>query len=285
MQQLQERFDTYLDRTSIQKSPRTERWERRSFSGWRRFLEEGLGLPAEAFEARVLEVDEWATWNRRRGVSPITVNSYWRGLRLFFNDWERREDVVNPFRRSRTPRFQAAPPKALTQTDCRRLLLTAANMPRWDRFQRARNTALLATMLYAGLRLGEVLALLYADVDLEEGTLRVVRGKGRYGGRTRLAEVGPDLTAILNAYVKERRHIGYQNPEFFSSLAGGRLGVGGINHLIRTVRAASGVRFSAHVLRHSFVTHLLRAGVPLYIARDLAGHANISTTLGYTKVF
>ncbi|MEO6326895.1 MAG: tyrosine-type recombinase/integrase [Thermoanaerobaculia bacterium] len=43
---------------------------------------------------------------------------------------------------------------------------------------------------------------------------------------------------------------------------------------------------SAHgTPRGSFVTHLLRAGVPLYIARDLAGHANISTTLGYTKVF
>lgn len=39
------------------------------------------------------------------------------------------------------------------------------------------------------------------------------------------------------------------------------------------------------MLRHSFVTHLLRSDVPLYIARDLAGHSHIETTLLYTKVF
>jgi site-specific recombinase XerD len=92
---------------------------------------------------------------------------------------------------------------------------------------------------------------------------------------------------MLATYLKERRHLNFTNPELFSSLAheGGGLGSGAIIHIIRVVRAASGVRFSAHVLRHCFVTHLLRAGVPLYIVRDLAGHSNISTTLGYTKVF
>ena len=45
------------------------------------------------------------------------------------------------------------------------------------------------------------------------------------------------------------------------------------------------MKFSSHVLRHSFVSHLLHAGVDLHLVRDLAGHRNISTTLGYLRVF
>lgn len=41
----------------------------------------------------------------------------------------------------------------------------------------------------------------------------------------------------------------------------------------------------AHVLRASFITHLLRNGAPIQAVRDLAGHENIATTNEYAAVF
>ena len=40
-----------------------------------------------------------------------------------------------------------------------------------------------------------------------------------------------------------------------------------------------------HSLRHSFVTMLLKNGVPLHVASELAGHNDIATTAGYLRVF
>lgn len=42
--------------------------------------------------------------------------------------------------------------------------------------------------------------------------------------------------------------------------------------------------FTPHALRHSFVTNLLRAGVPLHLVSTLANHRNIQTTMRYVKV-
>jgi integrase len=41
--------------------------------------------------------------------------------------------------------------------------------------------------------------------------------------------------------------------------------------------------FHPHQMRHSFVTNLLRAGVPIDIVSDLAGHSDINMTMRYAK--
>ena len=40
-----------------------------------------------------------------------------------------------------------------------------------------------------------------------------------------------------------------------------------------------------HSLRHSFVTMLLKSGVPIHVASELAGHTDIRTTAHYLRVF
>jgi integrase/recombinase XerC len=42
--------------------------------------------------------------------------------------------------------------------------------------------------------------------------------------------------------------------------------------------------FTTHAMRHSAITNLLRAGVPLAMVSKLANHANVQTTMGYAKL-
>lgn len=290
LERMDARFADFLDyvTTAINHSTQSVGWYRRAYAAYRKYVVSGQALDTVTFEARALDIEEWVATMRRAGhIRDVTIASYWRGVRRFFKDVEQRDDRESPFARLKQPGFRDAAPKALDGTACLHILDTARNypwpMPHRD-FKRALGTAAVAVMLYAGLRRGELVRLQL--VDVEETTIRVVAGKGRFGGRDRAAYISPDLRRILNDYLRERQRLGIAAPEFFvSPRSNGPFTVDLLRKLLQRVSEAAGVKFSAHMLRHSFVTHLLHSGVPLHLTQRLAGHRNLTTTLGYLRVF
>ena len=268
--------------TALGHSAATLHGYRHAYRDFRRYVEEsGASLP-EAF----LDVEGWVRRNRRRGLGPVTVNTYWRQLRPFFNDLERRDGVENPFRRMKPPTQPSRIAKAFKPADCKKILSAAESYPWPTVFQRTRAVAIIATLLYAGLRRGELLRLTYADVSLDDGTIRILRGKGKGGGKDRTAYIAPELRRILEDYLRERRRRNFVGPGFYSSERTGQgISLSTLRRIHKAVRRASGIPFSLHGLRHSFVTMLLRSGVPLHVARELAGHTSITTTAGYLRVW
>lgn len=281
------RFDDFCDQALAAqgKSPLTVRWYRESYRSFRKFLLEHAGLSPARFERQVFAVDEWARWNRARGLAPTTVNALWRGLRAFFTDWSARDATANPFRWHQAPGLPARLPRALPTAQCRRVLEVASNSPWLSAFERHRALALVGLCLYAGLRRGELLRLQVSDVDLAEGTIRILKGKGRWGGKDRVVYVAPELHHILIDYLRERPLYGENVPEFLCSRRTGPLSEATLRRIFLRLQRVAGFAFSPHVLRHSFVTHMLKSGIPLQVARDLAGHNDIGTTMGYLKVF
>jgi site-specific recombinase XerD len=263
-------------------SPATVRWLRDGYASFRRSLPDDTGALALAPVA----LEQWLAWLRAHPVSPHSLRTYWNGLKRFVDSVAAKQGCLSPFGYVPSPGLPQHVYKALPPSACERILAAAQNFPWPDAFHRARNTAMLATALYAGLRKREILRLEVLDVDLDEGTIQVRRGKGRHGGKDRVAYMPAELQHLLRAYLLERRRRQMTNPEFFASLRTHR-GVPDMTfrRIVEQVRIASGVRFSLHVLRHSFVTMLLRSGVPIHIARDLAGHSDIKTTEGYARVF
>jgi integrase len=285
---LEERFRAFCRyaRTVKNQSPASITWYEKSYENFRAYLRTKLALDPAAFAVELRSIEPWVQWNRERGIAAISANNYWRGLRAFFRDIEQRDGTPSPFHGLKAPRFPRVEPKARSADECRRIPDGAEHYPWASTYTRSLAVALLATMLYAGLRRGEVVQLRYADIDRDNGTILVREGKGAYGGRDRRAYISDDLDAILHRYLRERARRGYIGPEFFvSPKTGGAMSVEGLQRIIRIVRRASGVPFSAHMLRHSFVTHLLQKGVPLHVVSRLAGHRQLTTTMGYAAIF
>ena len=99
--------------------------------------------------------------------------------------------------------------------------------------------------------------------------------------------VHPQLRSALTDWLEERRGwLGAsESPALFLNRRGGRLSARGAHDVITGIAARAGLddRVTAHVLRHSFATTLVRGGTDLVIAAELLGHARLETTRVYTR--
>jgi site-specific recombinase XerD len=274
---------TEYARFTLDHSEASCRGYRGAYQNLRRFL---VDTSAGDAADRMYAIAEWVAWNRKRGCTAVSTNTYWRSVKPFYAFLEKRDGIQNPFRDMKMPPKPASLPKARTPDECRRILAAALNYPWLTEFQRARAGALFGVLIFAGLRRGEVTRLLFTDVDLEGGIIHITRGKGRYGGKDRTAYINTDLRELLDTYIRSRNGRSYVCPEFFVSTQGGQgLSAQQFIRIVKEVRRASGVDFSIHSLRHSFVTMLLQSGIPLHVAKELAGHTDIATTAGYLRVW
>ncbi|MGI9121253.1 MAG: tyrosine-type recombinase/integrase [Acidimicrobiales bacterium] len=170
-------------------------------------------------------------------------------------------------------------PRALSQRGQLRYLraVQAAASPR--------DQAIALVAFYAGARISEIVALDLDDIGLSarKGTLRIY-GKG---DRVREVPVHPQLRTTLAGWLDERPDWpgADQNPALFLNQRGQRLGVKGAHDIITRIAERAGLDddITAHVLRHTFATTLVRGGTDLVIVAELLGHAHLETTRGYTR--
>lgn len=142
-----------------------------------------------------------------------------------------------------------------------------------------RDVAWLEMFYSAGLRLSELVGLKRRNVDLREGTVRVM-GKGR---KERLCPLGHPALRALEAYLDA---CPFHGEALFVSREGGQLNGRTVQLALKRYLAAAGLdaRLTPHKLRHTFATHLLDHGADLRSVQELLGHSQLTTTQIYTSV-
>ncbi len=224
---------------------------------------------------------QYLYYNReKRGWTSDTMLSQYKALKSFLK-WcvERGHIPSDPISPIPKPRLEKKLPKRISRQDAIRVLDHSFGAPTSYRFERFRNHALLATLVYAGLRAQETLNLKFGHVDLMSGIIHVMQGKG---GKDRIVPIVPTLRTVLQRYIDDRNRLGKQSEFFFTTLRGDRqFTYSGLRKVIDKVKRATGIAFSAHRLRHTFATLMLEGGCDLYSLQQMLGHADIKTTTIY----
>ncbi len=127
-----------------------------------------------------------------------------------------------------------------------------------------------------------------ADVIVSDRRGKLVVRKGK-GDRQREAPLHPLAREALLSWLRERRER-WGTPEnggvgvpCFVSYQGGRLSTRWIDKMMDRLGAESAIEgLSAHVLRHTFTTNLIRAGEDIVLVAELTGHARLETVRRYS---
>ena len=150
----------------------------------------------------------------------------------------------------------------------------------------ARDLAILEVFYSCGIRVSELVALNWADIDIPLGIVRVV-GKG---SKERIVPIGKVALDALEQYGQAQRRRWQRNCRgenaVFLNNRGARLTTRSVARIVekRLKLAGMQIRMGPHGLRHSFATHLLNSGADLRAIQELLGHVSLSTTQRYTHV-
>ncbi len=142
-----------------------------------------------------------------------------------------------------------------------------------------RERAIILLMVDTGLRRSEVVALNWNDIDFKTGLVRVVRGKG---GKARSVVVSATTRRALLLY--RRKLAVTENTPLLLSQKGGRLTGDGLLQLLLRLSNRSGIKFSAHALRRTFVILSLRAGMDVLHLQALLGHSSLEMVSYYAQM-
>ncbi len=231
----------------------------RAFLGWAR--KEPPGITPEDLEMyrRYLSIDRKYSKNSLY-LATMALHSFFRFLESHTAD------------KLKAPRRGQPMPKCISEAEMKALISTAERKPEV--------LAIILTLGYSGLRVGELCALDVEDVDFSDGVINVRSGKGDKG---RIALIEDRTVAALKDYLDARKAV--TGPLFLSSHRQ-RINERTVQRIIKRHAASAGItkHVTPHVLRHTFATTLLKQGADIRIIQQLLGHASVATTQIYTHL-
>jgi integrase/recombinase XerD len=169
------------------------------------------------------------------------------------------------------PRRPVTLPTILSQAEVTALLTVSRNL---------KHRAILTTLYAAGLRVSELCQLQVTDIDSARMVLRVRQGKGQHD---RYVMLSPRLLPLLRQYWRQDK----PQPWLFPGQPRTRpMTTKAVYLVCRQAGEAADLPkgIYPHVLRHTFATHLLEAGVDLRRIQLLLGHRSLRSTSRYLHV-
>jgi len=231
-----------------------------------------IGKPASAITRA--DVQRFVDAQLECGRAPTTINRRLAALRVFFEYLAmetENDEWLNPVNWKQQKVKQGKPlPRDISEAEVERL---------FEAVTQHRDKAMFRLMLDVGLRIGEVVRSQVKDLivasDGSEGRLRV-RGKG---GKERFVWLLPETLSVMQAWLEERPEVDEQ-ATFITRRRKG-FSERGIQDRLAHYCRLSGVKVTAHQLRHTFGRHMAEAEMPVTSIAALMGHAQISTTQVY----
>ena len=223
---------------------------------------------------------------KEKKYSTGTICMKVRSLKRFFEYLEQENSIfINPMEDIPEPKKVSTLPRSiLTQKEITKLL----DQPNLGTRTGIRDRAVLEVFYSTGIRLFELCGLTIFDVDLQGKMLRINQGKGQ---KDRVVPLGKHAVRFLREYIsKVRPHFTKRNRKsrvLFVNRLGEPLSKQVVSVMVRTCARQAGIntnkKVSAHVLRHTFASMLVKNGADVVAVQKMLGHRDLRTTQGYIR--
>jgi integrase len=211
---------------------------------------------------------------KAKNRSERTVRAYFVTLASAFETAKRWNlTAENPFRQVEKPRLRELQPAYLKKADFHKLLEVVDDPDLRDLYICAVST---------GLRLGELSALQWTDMDAEMGIINV-RNSERFTTKSKRNRTVPMNNQVLSI-MREKQSRAASELVFHRD--GRRLTKEYVSKGFRSYADRAGLdrNIHFHSLRHTFASWLVAEGVSLYEVQRLLGHSSISITQTYSHL-
>ena len=238
-----------------------------AFLAWLAASEHGASALSDS------HVRDWAVRDYKRHVktesrwAPASVNQALAAIDNFYRSLGAgRPDVA----REDLPQLA---PRALEEDEQRRFLRAVEASPS------PRDRAIATVFFYTALRLSELADLELEDVSVtaRRGMVRVRAGKG---DAYREVPLNSACRKALDDWSEARA--ASEVGALWLSRQGTRMSSRAIDLVIRRLAKDAGLVLSAHTLRHTAVTNLIRSGADVVLVAEIAGHRRLDTTRRYS---
>lgn len=238
-------------------------------------------LPCESLTRA--DITDWLEWTEEQDITTATARKRWSIVRQVLGRMCAELGMADVTAHHDSPVTGRGRPR------CTRAL-TAAELPGVMAALLARSPALhleALTLVCTGMRVGEMYGLLWTDVDLETGTVRIHEGKTAAARRE--TPLASDLCARLLEHRRQlvaSQHKGVASGLVFPSKSGGVKYPAPLWRAIRLAAADAGLDWvpHTHTLRRTYNTLALRARTDRIALRAVMGHTSEDMTEHYADL-
>jgi site-specific recombinase XerD len=273
-EEIASRYGTWLERQPL--SENTRRAYRVRAGQYLKYLTATpaeYGNPLEDPHARDYAARDFKAYLKTvRRAKPSSVNLSLAAVDNFYRFLGMGKPEV---RREELP---GAAPRALSPEEQKRFLRAV------ERSGEVRDQAIAKMLFYAGLRLGELTKLNVEDVPISARRGKVIVRSGKEDSYREIA-LNAEVRGALERWLAQRKNYpGAENPALFLSQRGRRLSTRAVDFIVHRLgeEAALDEPLSAHALRHTCMTNLVRTGYDLVLVAEIAGHKRLETTRRYS---
>jgi len=226
-------------------------------------------------------IRNWMVEMMNHDLTARSINRKIATLRKYFK-FLLQEGVIthNPASKINTPKIPKNLPVVVEDVKLTQML--DDNEVFTNDFEGTRDKLVIEMLFGTGMRLAELLGVKETDINIYEGTVKVLGKRNKQ----RLIPINNELKLLIADYLVLKKNQNFDNNSL--TLLVTNKGADAYPKLIYLIvqkylsHISTQNKKSPHVLRHTFATSLLNRGADLNAIKELLGHANLSATQIYT---